>query len=232
MNRVRSHQRTQRFQSRNGLIWTSLLIDWMSHFLTISIPQRSDLNSSCATAITPSSLFQSRNGLIWTKLVQWMRPRIPGYFNPATVWFEHSRSSNSSNSSIDFNPATVWFEHFFLNRSLYFTYYFNPATVWFEHRGGRYRLMSLSHFNPATVWFERSWFMSNDHNICGISIPQRSDLNSRIAWPTQLAAIYFNPATVWFEQLCNNFLLQQHQYFNPATVWFERKSHAIEVTRM
>ena len=103
----------QRFQSRNGLIWTNQKKNDTKHYLSfnpatvwfelrsrasaalfirVSIPQRSDLNQD-ATAMVNQPIIS---------------------FNPATVWFEQLTNKVVDTLFDSFNPATVWFEPFFV----------------------------------------------------------------------------------------------------------------------
>ena len=145
----------------------------------ISIPQRSDLNAGEDDIWFRVSEFQSRNGLIWTMLFHVLPP----------IYLCISIPQRS-----DLNASVRWLQH-------RWRHHFNPATVWFEPFSIIWNVWFHSDFNPATVWFE----------------PQRESVSSD-------TMVYFNPATVWFEHHHPLPPPKIHTDFNPATVWFELKN--------
>ena len=174
---VCGHTHLAQFQSRNGLIWTVLL---MFSFVStvVSIPQRSDLNGHCHRAHCPAdnvsipqrsdlnsrglfsmvyeSLFQSRNGLIWTNTYD-AAGRIYRKFQSRNglIWTDSRYTIRAHRIRVSIPQRSD------LNKSIYTScahvlLRFNPATVWFERLRGVSAGMESRCFNPATVWFELS----------------------------------------------------------------------------
>ena len=101
-----------RFQSRNGLIWTRRGRNRWGIFISVSIPQRSDLNELPNTSKYPvSKSFQSRNGLIWTiRLSDSIKYYYEFQSRNGLIWTMNLLQR--SNWWLSFNPATVWFERY------------------------------------------------------------------------------------------------------------------------
>ena len=98
------------FQSRNGLIWTLVLMKLCYTILLLIRTQRSDLNSSIDEIIVVNNNISIPQRSDLNTLPRKCACPSPLNFNPATVWFEHDGREWYPVIKQYFNPATVWFE--------------------------------------------------------------------------------------------------------------------------
>ena len=154
IKRRRSNPPNVLFQSRNGLIWTSLV--WTLRTRPRSFQSRNGLiwTPFMFILLIIMLVFQSRNGLIWTGRPKAVENEIDVISIPQRSDLNHSyRCCFRHVRTISIPQRSD----------------LNSKMEWVQERSRR-------NFNPATVWFEPWPVWRRVHNVI-ISIPQRSDLN-------------------------------------------------------
>ena len=174
----------EKFQSRNGLIWTmSLMIKFLNG---CKFQSRNGLIWTIIIYNKRSWIkkFQSRNGLIWTFYMKIQKPFVKGFQSRnGLIWTVEARADLALTGGFQSRNGLIWTQRVRIHLPCAHLN-FNPATVWFE------------------LWSWRWW----SNRFDGISIPQRSDLNEHQASGNAVNFTNFNPATVWFEPgWCNRY---------------------------